>query len=125
MMKETEKVINQVGGNHYERMSIQPSILFRQVHSMTWSQENIIKYISRYKYKNGIQDIEKAMSYAEFAIKTKWASTIKSNRRAFIDKFIYGNDFDNFQKEVIRAAVDNRYHTVLELCTKKIEELSQ
>ena len=35
-----------------------------------YCQGNIIKYISRYKHKNGIEDLEKAKVYIDYLIKT-------------------------------------------------------
>lgn len=36
---------------------------------MGYMEGNIIKYITRYKYKNGLEDLEKAMEYLEKLIK--------------------------------------------------------
>ena len=35
---------------------------------LDWFRGNIIKYISRYKYKNGIEDLEKARFYLNMLI---------------------------------------------------------
>lgn len=116
--------IKQVGGNHYERLKIQPSILFRRLNCLTWAQCNMIKYASRYASKGyPIQDIEKVISYAELAINTDWRSTYRSRHRALVNEFIYTNGFDDFQKSIMRAVLDNRYHTVIEDCKQKIVEL--
>ena len=54
----------QVGGEHYKIMAIQPSeFIFRN--NLNWCQGNIIKYVCRYKEKNGRQDLDKAMHYIE------------------------------------------------------------
>jgi hypothetical protein len=34
-----------------------------------FSKENVIKYVCRYKNKNGIQDLEKIIHYCELEIK--------------------------------------------------------
>lgn len=59
-MKATDK---QVGGSHYN-MPYQP-IKFITENKLNFIQGNIIKYVSRYKSKNGRQDLEKALHYAE------------------------------------------------------------
>lgn len=38
---------------------------------------NVVKYISRYKYKGGIEDIEKAIKYLEFLLKDLETKTIQ------------------------------------------------
>jgi len=62
--KEVQKEINvfnqQVGGNHYKDMPIQP-MEYTMANNMNPMQHTIIKYVSRYKNKNGIEDLEKAL----------------------------------------------------------------
>ena len=54
----------QVGGEHYKNMATQPSeFIFRN--NLNWCQGNIIKYVCRYKDKNGKQDLDKAMHFLE------------------------------------------------------------
>ena len=48
--------------NHYARFPIQP-IHFSRVNNLSFWQANVIKYILRADAKNGIEDIEKAISY--------------------------------------------------------------
>ena len=58
----------QVGGTHYERMKIQP-VEFIMANDIGYFEGNVIKYICRYKHKNGIEDLEKAKQYIDFLIK--------------------------------------------------------
>lgn len=57
----------QVGGTHYKEMKIQP-IEFIQANDLGFEEGNAIKYICRYKSKNGIQDLEKALHYIQLLI---------------------------------------------------------
>ena len=57
----------QIGGNHYKDMTIQP-IDFIMANNLSFCQGNVIKYICRYKNKNGIQDLQKAKQYIDFLI---------------------------------------------------------
>jgi len=57
----------QVGGNHYKNMPIQP-IEFIVKNNLDWFQGNIIKYTCRHAAKNGKQDLEKVIHYAQLAI---------------------------------------------------------
>ena len=38
-------------------------------HNMEWCEGNIIKYVTRYKAKNGLEDLKKAKWYLEKLIK--------------------------------------------------------
>ena len=54
----------QIGGEHYKTMAIQPSeFIFKN--NLNWCQGNVIKYVCRYKDKNGIEDIDKAIHYLQ------------------------------------------------------------
>lgn len=49
----------QVGGNHYKTMNIQP-MTFSMENNLDALQHTAIKYITRFRNKNGIVDLEKA-----------------------------------------------------------------
>lgn len=57
----------QIGGSHYKNMKIQP-VEFIVQNNIGYIEGNIIKYVCRYKNKNGIQDLEKAKHYLEILI---------------------------------------------------------
>jgi len=57
----------QVGGIHYTEMPIQPWEIIER-NSLNYWEGNVLKYLLRYKYKNGIEDLEKAKHYLEFLI---------------------------------------------------------
>jgi hypothetical protein len=57
----------QVGGNHYKDMKIQPVEYIIQ-NNIGYLEGNVIKYISRYKQKNGINDLRKARHYIDMLI---------------------------------------------------------
>ena len=52
----------QVGGKHYQ-LTIQP-IEYTNKNKLSFNQGNIIKYITRHKEKNGVEDIKKVIHYA-------------------------------------------------------------
>tara|TARA_A100001515_G_scaffold46767_1_gene36837 strand:- start:1205 stop:1453 length:249 start_codon:yes stop_codon:yes gene_type:complete len=58
----------QIGGNHYQHYHIQP-YEFISKNELTFFQGNVIKYVMRYPYKGGIQDLEKIIHYCELEIK--------------------------------------------------------
>lgn len=63
----TSALEKQVGGNHYKQFAIQP-IEFINANSLSYMQGNVIKYVVRYPFKNGLTDLEKAKHYIEMLI---------------------------------------------------------
>ena len=57
----------QVGGSHYQVASIQPWDIMAAYKLDPWSA-NVVKYILRFPYKAGRQDLEKAKHYIEYLI---------------------------------------------------------
>lgn len=54
----------QVGGEHYIS-EIQP-VQFIKANNLNFNQGNVVKYISRYRKKNGLKDLEKVIQYTLF-----------------------------------------------------------
>ena len=50
----------QVGGDHYSKLAIQPAVYAEQ-NKLSYLQGTIIKYVTRYKDKGGVEDLAKAM----------------------------------------------------------------
>ena len=61
------KLDEQVGGNHYKEMGIQPTDYILS-NNLGWCEGNAVKYISRYKQKGQRQDIEKAIHYLQILL---------------------------------------------------------
>ena len=57
----------QIGGSHYKNMAIQP-IEYIVKNNIPYIEGNVIKYISRWKQKNGIDDLRKARHYIDMLI---------------------------------------------------------
>ena len=53
--------------NHYKDYKIQP-VEFIMKNNLNYCQANAIKYITRYKDKNGIEDLNKAKHYIDLLI---------------------------------------------------------
>lgn len=49
----------QVGGNHYKKLKIQP-MEYSMANGLDACQHTIIKYVTRFRDKGGIADLEKA-----------------------------------------------------------------
>jgi len=48
----------QIAGNHYSKLRIQP-MRYALENELNYGQANAVKYITRYKDKNGIEDLKK------------------------------------------------------------------
>ena len=57
----------QVGGNHYVGLAIQP-VEYAHKNGLNFCQGSIVKYVTRYKDKNGKQDLEKAKHFIDLLI---------------------------------------------------------
>lgn len=57
----------QVGGDHYKTMEIQP-LEYIVKNDIGYLEGNVIKYVSRYQAKNGLEDLKKAKHYLNILI---------------------------------------------------------
>lgn len=60
----------QVGGSHYERLKVEPVKIFAAF-NFNWFQGEILKYVSRFPFKNGEQDLGKAIHISQMAVDLK------------------------------------------------------
>ena len=61
----------QIAGNHYKQFKIQP-IEFITKNNIGFIEGNVIKYICRYKHKNGLQDLKKIKHYIDLLIELEY-----------------------------------------------------
>lgn len=73
---KTNDNLQQEGGNHYERLKVEPIKVF-VAFNFNWFQGEILKYISRFQFKNGEQDLCKAIHISSMAVDLK----VGQNRR--------------------------------------------
>ena len=69
-MEETEAfdaLSKQVAGNHYKDQPIQP-VEYIHANAIGYFEGNVIKYVSRWRKKNGVADLEKAKHYIELLL---------------------------------------------------------
>ena len=57
----------QVAGDHYKTLAIQP-VEYIHANNIGYFEGNVIKYVTRWRSKNGIKDLEKAKHYIELLI---------------------------------------------------------
>lgn len=61
----------QVGGGHYKEFGIQP-VEYIHANNLSFLEGNVVKYITRHKSKNGIEDIKKVIHYCELIIELEY-----------------------------------------------------
>ena len=57
----------QVGGSHYKDMKIQP-VEYIVANNLGYCEGNVVKYVSRWKSKGGVDDLRKARHYIDLLI---------------------------------------------------------
>ena len=68
----------QVGGDHYKTKAIQP-VEYIHANGLGFCEGNVVKYVSRWREKNGVKDLEKARHYLDILIQLE--SRSDSTRR--------------------------------------------
>ena len=69
-MNEKSALTVQIGGEHYKKMKIQP-IEYILANDLSFCEANVVKYISRWKSKDGVEDLRKAKHYIELLIEAQ------------------------------------------------------
>lgn len=67
----------QVGGSHYKDKAVQPWD-YIVANGLGYLEGNVVKYISRYREKNGLQDLEKARHYLDKLIEVERAKEVSN-----------------------------------------------
>lgn len=101
-MKSFDPVNTQVGGSHYSDMKIQPRQVIIALR-MNWDMGNALKYVARFKAKNGAEDLKKAYDYVRRALHDGFYSFNKhramKGAHKLADAFI--SQFDDTHASVI------------------------
>ena len=66
-MIATSALNMQVGGSHYRDKGIQP-IIYIHANNLGFCEGNVVKYVTRWRDKNGVADLKKAIHYLELLI---------------------------------------------------------
>lgn len=68
LRREAQSALNvQEGGSHYKEMKIQP-VEFIHANGIPFIEGSIIKYVSRWRKKNGVEDLKKARHFMDLLI---------------------------------------------------------
>ncbi len=74
---EKSALETQIGGSHYKSQVIQP-VEYIHANNIGYFEGNVIKYVTRWKNKNGVQDLEKAKHYLELLIELEKANETRT-----------------------------------------------
>jgi len=92
-MSDKPAIDVQVGGDHYKKMKIQP-IEYIHANSIPFPEGCVIKYVSRWREKGGVKDLEKAKHFIELLIEleTKEKLTnMSQSKNEFAGNGVAGN----------------------------------
>jgi|TARA_R100001369_G_scaffold10497_1_gene23534 hypothetical protein len=64
---------------HYNQGGIEP-IDYIVKNKLSYCEGNVVKYISRWKYKGGIEDLKKAKQYIDFIIDKEGTTTVTESK---------------------------------------------
>ena len=70
-MSKTKALDLQVGGSHYKNCAIQP-LEYCMANKLDHCQSNVVKYVTRFRDKNGLEDLEKAKHYIDLLIQWEY-----------------------------------------------------
>lgn len=114
-------VDTQVGGNHYKKLGYQPIELIHKL-GLDFFQGNMLKYITRYKYKNGQEDLDKCIHYAKLTYELGPKDTLVITRKyerpieeVLEEIMLYKkeNKLSNLQTEIILAIYNYNMRKVI------------
>lgn len=52
---------------HYRHFEIEP-VTYAMINNLGFAEGNVVKYVTRYKHKGGLQDLHKAKRYIDLLI---------------------------------------------------------
>tara|TARA_R110000868_G_scaffold299098_1_gene559335 strand:+ start:1475 stop:1699 length:225 start_codon:yes stop_codon:yes gene_type:complete len=64
---------------HYNQGGIEP-IDYIVANKLTYCEGNVVKYISRWRHKGGIDDLKKAKQYIDFIIDKEGVTTVTETK---------------------------------------------
>jgi hypothetical protein len=130
----------QVGGSHYKSLPYQPIELFIPW-GTRYAEAAVVKYVSRYRAKNGSEDLEKAIHFVELlrdlryrrpvdmlrrlwrwvGVAAAWPKRVRLSREC--DRFCDVNGFSAIQRRAIRRIMLHTSEQDLDHCVSEIRRL--
>lgn len=106
-MSEATALGRQVGGSHYVGMGIQP-VEFWAANGWDSFAGAILKYLSRWKDKNGVADLRKALHFAQLRVELDGAvppPPVDVDRRITMNAYVKANNIPA-EEDVLFYALD-------------------
>lgn len=106
-MTKPEPLTRQVGGDHYAKLPVQP-IEFATEHFYDPCAFSILKYVTRWRDKGGVRDLEKALHLAEIRSTDKFRKLLPTRSGYGIDAakdystYVVANKIPRAEGRVIR-----------------------
>ena len=110
----------QIGGNHYKGYKYQPIQFFNDT-KITFTQGAIIKYVMRYKDKNGIEDLEKAKHYAQLAIDLVHKGTTDKRCSHHVYRFIDENNLSDELAQILKHIFKSEWLKIIKVIDEMIK----
>lgn len=115
----------QIGGRHYKSLPYQPVELACKVH-LNFIQGNMLKYLCRYKSKNGKEDLLKVVHYAKLGKdlqpKNFFDDFFKPEDSEEVERFLSLNSLQQIS-EVLAAVCMQQWDDVISGTEKLISDL--
>jgi hypothetical protein len=70
-VKKESAFDTQVGGGHYKELAIQP-LEYCQKNRLNMAESGVVKYVTRHRFKNGKEDILKAIHLLEMLLELEY-----------------------------------------------------
>ena len=77
---------NQVDGDHYSKVAIQP-ISYILANNLDFCRGNIVKYVTRDKFKDNDKDIKKIIDYATYILFNDYNYTVDDIKKYLEERF--------------------------------------
>jgi Protein of unknwon function (DUF3310) len=107
----------QVGGVHYRTLAIQP-VAFIMANQMGFCEGNVVKYVTRWRQKGGLEDLRKVRHYLQFIQENEEYMAMLARTRRYCnagawwrdavraDEYIEANSLAREEAGVIRHITD-------------------
>ena len=124
----------QVGGNHYQSKGVQ-HVQFCQVNRIPWAESCALKYLTRHRRKNGLQDVEKARHYVEFVVALDYdkegkplyshAQMVPERLKPSLQQFMDDNGVPDNEQDLMRATISHQVRGNRDGLLKVIDRLKE
>jgi hypothetical protein len=126
MATSATSLTKQVAGSHYKAFAMQPIELITR-YNIPFCEGNVLKYVCRHKYKDGVKDLEKARHYVEFIEELDFGRNMEDARNPPYFDFIKSNGIEGKEAEIIKLLLSpirerKHLHSIKEIIDELIRE---